>query len=254
MKKIILLGLAFVALISGLFWFVSQVNQDDLVLKETITVQNPQFTQGFVWDNKTNQLLLGSGLYGQSVLATFQFDQKTWQIKDHLPSHAFGEGLALAGDDLWQITWKEQEAYRRDKETFDIKETVSYEGEGWGITYSSDDSHLIMSDGTNQLQFRDPKDFSLLKSIPVTEKNKAVTNINELEYANGFVYANIWQTNFIVKIDPNSGKVVKRYDLTDLVETISADVDVLNGIAHVEDDMFYITGKMYPVIWKVELH
>lgn len=217
---------------------------------------NSLFVQGtIIHDGK---FYVGTGLYGDSVLGEWDLQKEEW-VKEpvSLPSTYFGEGIAISGDDLWQLTWKEETVFRREIDSFSVKEELSYDGEGWGLAY--DGKRLIRSDGTSILHFHNPEDFSEIGSLEVTEEGKPVTMINELEYANGMLYANIWQSDRIVRIDLADGHITKTYDLTGLLELAKPteeqieNADVLNGIAHIEGDRFYLSGKKWPVLFEVRL-
>lgn len=226
----------------------------DIVLIKTIPVNNPIFIEGLEYEKKENRLIAGTGLYGKSSLAHYDKASKNWEIDFLLPDNEFGEGVTVQDGNLWQLTWKNGIAYQRSIHDFHVLRTFHYPGEGWGLAYSKDSDCLIMSDGSSQLQIRSAIDFGLIKTIAITENDLEVAFLNELEYVDGYLYANIWQTNDIVKIDISTGKVVKRYNFTFLVDTLKEDVDVLNGIAHIKDNYFYISGKFYPLIWEVQLN
>ncbi|MDA1359366.1 glutaminyl-peptide cyclotransferase [Glycomyces luteolus] len=193
-----------------------------------------------------------AGLYGESDVRIT--DPETGEVlaSQDLPAEDFAEGLTLTDDAIWQITWQEHRAYKRDLETLDIVETVEYEGEGWGICY--DGERLIMSDGSDKLTFRDPATFEATGTVAVEDTGgNPVFSINELECSNGLVWANIWQTDDILAIDPETGHIEARVDATGLLpEEDSAGADVLNGIAAAEEEgAFYLTGKHWPKLFLV---
>ncbi|MEU6249736.1 glutaminyl-peptide cyclotransferase [Glycomyces sp. NPDC047010] len=193
-----------------------------------------------------------AGLYGESDIRIT--DPATGEVlaSQDLPAEDFAEGLTLTDDAVWQITWQEHHAYKRDPVTLDILETVEYEGEGWGICY--DGERLVMSDGSDTLTFRDPATFEETGTVQVQDRNGApVYSINELECSNGSVWANLWQTDQIVAIDPDSGAVQATVDAAGLLTgDESAGADVLNGIAAAEEEgTFYITGKLWPKLFLV---
>lgn len=212
------------------------------------------FTQGLEIADGT--LYEGTGLEGQSSIRSV--DPKTGEVKHKLdlPADFFGEGITVAGDVIWQITWQNGIAIKRDRKTLAEKARVEYQGEGWGICH--DQHRLIMSDGSDRLTFRDVDTFAAAGTVDVTDKGEPVTRINELECvpdADGRVqvWANIWQTDKIVRIDPASGNVTATVDLTGLLpEAERADADVLNGIAHIPGtDEFLVTGKLWPTMFRV---
>nr|WP_204745219.1 glutaminyl-peptide cyclotransferase [Glycomyces paridis] len=192
-----------------------------------------------------------AGLYEESDVRIA--DPGTGDVLDSqdLPAEQFAEGLTLTDDAIWQITWQEHVAHRRDPVTLDIIETVEYEGEGWGICH--DGERLVMSDGTDTLTFRDPDTFAELGVASVTLDGEPVFQINELECVGGQVWANLWQTDQIVRIDPDTGQVEAVVDASGLLsDEESAGADVLNGIAATATEgEFYVTGKHWPKLFLV---
>jgi len=214
------------------------------------------FTQGFLIDLEgvgDARLFESTGLYSQSSLRENNLDSGANVRIHYLPPAHFAEGLALVGDRLIQLTWREGVAHVYDRDTFEVEGQFAYTGEGWGLCY--DGERLIMSDGSNRLYFRSPDTFELLDppSVAVTLDDKPVQDLNELEYVGGFVYANVWGTDEIVKIDPASGKVRAVIDASGLLTpSEQAEADVLNGIAyHPEQETFFITGKYWPKTFEV---
>lgn len=209
------------------------------------------YTQGLQWEQ--GRFYESAGLYGQSSLR--YVDVRTGRVlrSDVVDDHYFAEGIALVGDSLYMLTWREKTGFIYNKNTFEKIQSFSYETEGWGLCY--DGTNLIMSDGTEYLYFYNPKNFSLIKKIAVFDNLGAVSMLNELEYVNGFVYANVYQTDKIVKINPGNGKVAAEIDFSHILPTTYVpEVDVLNGIAwNPETDRFYITGKLWPFIYEVRL-
>jgi glutaminyl-peptide cyclotransferase len=172
----------------------------------------------------------------------------------NLDSLYFGEGIAIWKDRLIQLTWKKEIGFVYDLRTFALRSTFHYPGQGWGLT--RDGSHLIMSDGTSDLRFLDPNDFTEIRRIHVTADGRAIRNINELEWVRGEIYANIWRSNVIVRINPVSGDVVGLIDLTDLAAstTVYTGENVLNGIAYdAESDRLFVTGKLWPELYQIRL-
>lgn len=167
----------------------------------------------------------------------------------------FGEGIAFLKDKVYQLTWTTKVGFIYDAQTF--KKTGEFNipvKEGWGMT--TDGTNLIMSDGSSNISYVDPASFRLVKVVGVTDNNGPVSNINELELINGFLYANQWQTNYILKIDPSSGKVVGKLDLTSLVNEARnkyGSSDTLNGIAYdPSTGKIYVTGKLWPNIYEIK--
>lgn len=215
------------------------------------------FVQGFEVI-KDDKLLMATGLYGKSFIGVFDLATQRYTIKDTLPAEFFGEGATVTPYGIWQLTWRENTAFLRSLQDLRPIHTKHYDTEGWGLAYDDANDHLYMSDGTSKLQIRNAQTFELISTLPVRYHGKDIKFINELEFANGFIYANIWQTNFIIKIDPKNGNISQIYDVSNLLSThlnqrVQQNIDVLNGIAHIKNDRFYITGKFYPVIFEVEL-
>jgi glutaminyl-peptide cyclotransferase len=207
------------------------------------------FTQGL--ELVDGVLYEGTGLEGQSTMRAL--DPATGEVrkKVDLPQELFGEGITVVGDTIWQITWRNGVAIERDRRTLDEVRRVPYDGEGWGIC--RDQSRLVMSDGSARLTFRDPKTFAATGGVQVTRDGKPLTQLNELECVGGEVWANVWKTDEVVRIDPANGEVTNTYDLSSLKP--QGDVDVLNGIAHVPGtDEFMVTGKNWPTIFRVRFN
>jgi len=209
------------------------------------------FTQGLV--HYKGSFYESTGLRGRSSLRRVEPATGSVVLDVELAGTEFGEGLARVGDRLIQLTWQEHVAHVYDLETFQLASDHAYEGEGWGLCF--DGHKLVMTDGSDQLFFRDPESFELLGSQPVTDAGVSVTQLNELECAYGLVLANVWMTDSIVVIDPKTGHVLQRVDARGLLtDTERASADVLNGIA-LDDTTghFYLTGKLWPTLFEVEL-
>ncbi|MCW4054030.1 MAG: glutaminyl-peptide cyclotransferase [Candidatus Bathyarchaeota archaeon] len=207
------------------------------------------FTQGLVIENGV--LYEGTGLYGKSSLRCMELETGDLIQFYSLPSDLFGEGITLFGNRIYQLTWRSQKGFVYDKHSFDLLREFSYTTEGWGIT--NDGNQLIMSDGTANLYFMDPETFEIVGKVEVYDHGP-VTNLNELEYINGEVYANIWLTDKIAKIDPHSGQVTGWIDLTGIYTLEKSEVDVLNGIAYdAEGDRLFVTGKRWSQLFQIKL-
>jgi glutaminyl-peptide cyclotransferase len=218
------------------------------------------FTQGLLLHD--GLFYESTGQYGESTLR--QVDPETGDVLElaTVPEQYFAEGLALVDDRLIQLTWKEKVAPVYDLETLEQVDSFAYEGEGWGLCYDELGERLIMSDGSATLYFRDPQTFDLLdpfetvNQVEVTFDGQPVTMLNELECVDGQVYANIWQIDFIIRIDPETGYVNQVINAAGLLtpEEIAAlqPGSVLNGIAYdAENNVFYITGKRWPKLFEV---
>ena len=210
------------------------------------------WTQGLLFDNGI--LYEGTGLKGSSSLR--KVDVQTGEITQfrELDATLFGEGIVVFNDDIYQLTYQSRSGKIYDKNTFQHKRDFTYVTEGWGLT--TDGKYLIMSDGSNILYFMEPGSFTEVSRIEVYNHEKPVDQLNELEYINGEIYANIWQTDTIVKIDPKSGKILAEIDFSGLREQAVTPQkgDVLNGIAYDETtDRLFVTGKWWNKMFEVRI-
>lgn len=207
------------------------------------------FTQGFILYD--GSLYESTGLYGSSSLR--EVDPETGAVIRQIPiaEQYFAEGLERVDDRLIQITWQEQIAFVYDINTFEQIATFNYEGEGWGLCYDGTD--LYMSNGSDQLTVRDPETFAVRETVPVTLEGQPVVRLNELECVGSTVFANIWQTDTIVQLDKESGRVVAVISAAGLLTAEERSMsDVLNGIVYLpESDTFLITGKLWPKMFEV---
>ena len=207
------------------------------------------FTQGLVWQG--GKLYESTGQYGSSSLR--RLDPQTGRVEQrlNLGSRYFGEGLALQSGRLIQLTWHAQTAFIYGLERLEPTGQVRYDGEGWGLCW--DGQRFIMSDGSSLLTFREPHNFNQTGRLQVTLRGRPLERLNELEFARGSVYANVWQEDFIVRIDPASGRVSGHIDASGLLPPSQAPAaDVLNGIAYnPQSDTFYLTGKYWPHMFEV---
>ena len=208
------------------------------------------YTQGLVWDGGV--LYEGTGLYGKSTLRRVDPESGLVLDKKTLDHNFFGEGLALVRDRLVQLTWKAGVAFVYELGTLEVVDEYGYNGEGWGLAFDGRD-RLVMCDGSSRLTYRDPEDFRWLSTLEVTLRGEPLTLLNELEFAEGELYANIWQQEKIVRIDPESGRVTAEIDARGLLDAReSAMVDVLNGIAYDPlSKTFLLTGKFWPKRFRV---
>jgi len=171
----------------------------------------------------------------------------------HLPAEYFGEGITSYGDKIIQLTWRSKVGFVYDEESFEQLGEFNYDCEGWGLTH--DGERLIMSDGTAKLHFLDPETFEETGTVEVQDDEGPVTQLNELEYVQGRVYANIWYTDLIAIIEPQTGQVTGWIDLAGLLSPEdSIGANVLNGIAYdFENDRLFVTGKLWPKLFEIEL-
>jgi glutamine cyclotransferase len=209
------------------------------------------FTQGLVFAD--GELYESTGLNGESTLR--RVDIKTGQTLQRIdiPKQYFAEGLALVGDELLQLTWQHKLGFVYDRKTFKRKRTFSYDGEGWGIAYDGK-SRLVMSDGSDRLRFLDPKTLTPLKTLRVQDAGRPVMNLNELEWIENEIWANVWQTDRIVRISPVTGDVTGWIDLSSLFPRSQRmpPADELNGIAYDKATRrIFITGKKWPRLYQI---
>ncbi|HEY4630986.1 MAG TPA: glutaminyl-peptide cyclotransferase, partial [Blastococcus sp.] len=193
----------------------------------------------------------GTGLAGRSQLRELDPDTGKVRRAVPLPGQLFGEGIAVAGDSVWQLTWRDGVVLEWDRATLTLRRQLPLTGEGWGLC--SDGARLVRSDGSDRLHFHDPQTFAETGSVAVTLRGTPVTRLNELECVGGQVWANVWQTDELVRIDPGTGAVtavVNAAGLLDPQRRTTPDA-VLNGIAALGDDEYLLTGKLWPVSFRV---
>jgi glutamine cyclotransferase len=261
-SRIIALAVLFAILLAGAFeptlaQSANPINNPvQVMVPEVISVyphDTGAYTEGLLWYN--GYLYESTGQYGLSTLR--KVDPKTGEIVQSisLPQEYYGEGLARVGDKLIQLTWKTQIAFIYNLDTFEQIGTYQYQGEGWGLC--NDGRYLYMSDGTPFLQLRDQDTFDLFFSGLVTLQGGYVNELNELECVGDYVYANVWHTEYIAKIDKMNGVVVAVIDCSSLLTAdertqLTSSEAVLNGIAYdPETDTFLITGKYWPKMFEV---
>lgn len=217
----------------------------------TLSHNTGNFTQGFEFHDQL--LYEGTGNYGTSFIYAYQTKNmkpvKSLKIDDQY----FGEGITILNDKIFQLTYKKKKGFVYDLSSFKKLEEFTFDSdEGWGLT--NDGKNLIMSDGTSKITYLDPVSFTTVKQIEVSNQYGWVDMINELEYVDGYIYANVWTKDIILKIDSNNGKIIAQMNMKGLLNQMNQQqVDVLNGIAwNREEQLFYITGKYWPTIYKVE--
>ncbi len=218
----------------------------------TFPHQRNAFTQGLVFLDGT--LLESTGLNGESSLRRVDLQTGNVLQRAEVPSEYFAEGLAALNGKLYQLTWQNRKAFVYDLHSFQPEGEFTYEGEGWGLT--TDGHWLIMSDGTDQIRFLDPATFKENRRITVTAHGQPVDRLNELEYVKGEIFANVWGTDFVVRINPATGEVVGVINFTGLLAKEDRDqsTDVLNGIAYdPAGDRLFVTGKRWPKLFEVRL-
>ncbi len=239
---------------------LSSACKPKIVVPETLSYQvvsviphDPNcYTQGLQLAG--GRLLESGGMYQQSSIR--EVDPKSGSIlkKRNLPGEIFAEGMTLHANEIWLLTWKEKTAYVLNPENFSTIRTYHYDGEGWGLT--NDGKELIMSDGSSTLNFRSFKDMSIKRSLEVTEEGRPIKRLNELEYIKGEVFANIYMTDRIARIDPKTGSVTAWLDLSALRRQLPGPnrAEALNGIAYDEKTgHLLITGKYWPQMFEISL-
>lgn len=211
------------------------------------------FTEGLEFYK--GNLLESTGLEGKSKLVEYDLPSGNVIKEISLAPSSFGEGITVFRDTVYQLTYRESKVNVYSVKDFKKIKELPFNGEGWGLTHDS--TALIATNGSNNLYFYEPGTFKLLKTVAVNENDAPAVNLNELEYINGFVYANQWQMNNILKIDPSTGNVVAKMDLSALVQkeqAINSNAEVINGIAYnPETKKFYVTGKNWSKIYQLQL-
>ena len=212
------------------------------------------FTQGL--EMADGVLYESTGLYGLSSLRRVDPATGAVTAETAVDEDLFGEGLTVVGDQIVQLTWKAGRALVYDRTTLELVGEFGYEGEGWGLCRSG--GELVMSDGSDRLARRDPESFELIGTVAVASAGVVVDRLNELECVDGLVIANVWQTRELVVIDLADGRVTAVIDGQPLIDDIAAasdpdDIDVLNGVAALGDGTFLMTGKLWPLMYRVKV-
>jgi glutaminyl-peptide cyclotransferase len=246
---------------TGTAYFNIEVVSDITPVKKNVEIvkeyphNTNHYTQGLEFAD--NDLFESTGQYGKSGI--FHIDINTAKILQQQPleSKYFGEGITILNDKIYQITWKAQKGFVYDRKTLAKIDSFTYKTEeGWGLT--NDGTSLIMSSGSEIIEFINPNNFLTVRQLSVYDNIGKVQLLNELEYDNGFVYANIYTTNIIVKIDIANGKVLERIDLSPLIQrinySVNNEIDVLNGIAiNRNSGKLYVTGKLWPKLFEIKI-
>ncbi len=263
-RKLCLLALAFAIIFSPWFdspfksVFVAAANETDKTtlygykIVNTFSHDPESFTQGLFLEDGI--LYESTGLNGKSAVK--KIDLKTGKVikSRNMQDKFFGEGLTIVNDKIIQITWRSKTGFVYDKDSLEILRTFSYKTQGWGITY--DGKYLIISDGSEILYFMDPKSFVVVGKLEIYDDRGKVSKLNELEYIDGEIYANIWGKDLIARINPKTGYVNSWIDLTGILskEDRKGKEDVLNGIAYnPENNTLLVTGKLWPKIFEIKV-
>jgi len=234
----------------------AEINQYQYRVLETLPHSQHTFTQGLIVDG--DQLIESSGLYRQSFVQRYS---KSSTAMNHplakrtfIAKRFFAEGIAAINDKLFLLTWKSGVAHQLNRQTLAIEKQHHYHGEGWGLSAMKD--QLIMSDGSDRLQVRAPENFKLLHTITVTHPHRNITYLNDLTYANGLIWANVWQQDHLLAINPQSGQVVAELDLSALTQKHSSNDpdDTLNGIAwDTGKQALWVTGKRWSKLYLLQI-
>jgi glutamine cyclotransferase len=263
----ILLAILFICTLWGIISYRSfNHNQSPQILSLSYRLINQyphninSYTQGLFFDGDKLYESTGSPIYlpqTQSILGPLDLETGNIDVKVELDRNIyFGEGSTVLKDKIYQLTYKNQKGFVYDAKTFEQIQTFDFESkEGWGLT--NDGENLIMSDGTDKITYLDPNNFTSTRQLSVKYQNNPQYNLNELEYVSGHIYANIYQTNQIVKINPENGEILGVLDLSDIVAQTrekQGDIAELNGIAYrASTDTVFITGKLWPQIYETQL-
>jgi glutaminyl-peptide cyclotransferase len=207
--------------------------------------QGLQYLDGFFYE--------GTGLNGRSSIRKVAPETGKVLQQRMVPGEFFGEGITVWKNDLIELTWQSHVAFVYDRATFEPKKRFTYPGEGWGLT--TDGTNLVMSDGTDELRVLDPVTFTEKRRIKVTAGGAPLRNLNELEYMKGEILANIWMTEYVARVAPDTGRVTAYIDLRGLLTAAErANTDVLNGIAYdAKQDRLFVTGKLWPKLFEIKL-
>lgn len=253
LKKTLLVAAASIIILgSAALWLL----QDDTPKFYTVTVvheypHDPSaFTQGLAFEDGV--LFEGTGIQGKSYIRKVDLETGQAILQTNLSAEYFGEGVTIHDGKVYQLTWRARKGIIYTRDTLKPTGTFNIEGQGWGLT--DDGDRLIMSNGTATLTFLDPETLQVTGQLTVFDRGDPVPRLNELEYIDGEVWANIWFEDFIARIDPETGRVLGYIDLRGLSDGLEGEIDVLNGIAYDElNDRIIVTGKLWPKLFEIEV-
>jgi len=229
-----------------------RARQDSYEVVNSYAHDSTSFTQGLLWHD--GGFYESTGQYGQSKLRRLEFPSGKVLKEISLTPELFGEGLALVDGRLIQLTWKSHRGFVYDLNTFRLLQEFSYDTEGWGLTY--DGQNLILSDGSSDLFYLDPQTFKPVRKLAVRINGQPIRELNELEFIDSEIWANVWQTDLIVRIDPSTGRVASFLNLKGILAPSdrTGGESVLNGIAYDGDKKrIFVTGKLWPRILEIKL-
>ena len=255
--KLFISGLIAISAVLFVLFFLELKNPDTsrtctYKVVNTFPHDREAFTQGLAFEDGV--LYEGTGRNGRSELRKIELETGSVLQTRKLPDEFFGEGITVYGDNIIQLTYLSKIGFVYKKDTFELLREFNYPTAGWGIT--NDGKHLIMSDGTLKLYFLDPKTFEQVRQIEVYDRGVSVWGLNELEYVEGQIYANVWPTERIARIAPETGRVLGWIDMKGLLtqQDYNRQIDVLNGIAYdKENDRLFVTGKFWPKLFEIKL-
>jgi glutamine cyclotransferase len=244
------------SLVQNQEWLLNHLSKDGRLTKYTYQViatyphDSQAFTQGLIFDD--GFLYESNGLYGESSLRKIDLKTGDVLLEKKIDEIYFTEGLTLFNNILIQLTWKSHIGFLYEKDSFEYIGSFEFPYDGWGITH--DNKNLIASDGSDTLRFLNPNNFLVTKEIHVHINGLGINQLNELEYINGKIYANVWHTELILIIDPDDGKVLGWINLTGLEEQSDLSRKILNGIAYDQkNNRLFVTGKLWPHLYEIEL-
>jgi len=232
---------------------IEQNSSEKITIVNSYPHDTGAFTQGLIFHN--GSIYEGTGLYKKSTLRKVNLDTGKIEMIHKLPDQYFGEGITLLNGKIYQLTWRSKTGIIYEANSFKELGTFKYPFEGWGITNNGKD--LLISNGSPYIYFYNPVTFKQIRKIKITDNGEQVSLINELEYIDGKIYANIWRSNKIISIDPATGNVLKWYDLSGLHKHFDGNsrIDVLNGIAYDEQTgRIFVTGKLWPKLFEIKLN
>lgn len=251
MKRLSLSGLLLLVALPVMAW--AEPLQLDYEVLQTKPHDTGAFTQGLLLQ-EDGSLLETSGLYGRSFIQRSDLETGAVQVKQALPKAIFAEGVAALGDRVYVLTWRAGLLLVLDQASLQETNRLTYSGEGWGLTHNGHE--FLMSDGSDRISFRDRQSFAVTKTLTVKDPNRRWSSLNELEYARGLLWANVWQTPYVLAIDTATGEVRAMVDFRKLVAVNSRQPGhtVLNGIAYdAKRGTFWITGKLWPNLYEVRI-
>jgi glutamine cyclotransferase len=220
------------------------------VIKNSFPHNPNHYTQGYEFEG--GRLFEGTGQLGQSIISEILLNSGEVVRKKENDPNIFGEGITILNNEIYQLTWQNRVCYVYNLQDFSKKKEFKYDGEGWGL--ANDGKVLYMSNGSSRITVRDAYSFDILRTFDVFSNRQEIRALNELEYVDGFLYANVYQQNYIAKIDPKDGRVVGLIDCEQLVNEGKGNGDVLNGIAYnSKNSKFYLTGKNWEKVFEVDL-